>query len=74
LQIKTAAHPQGVSPFGSFSCLRLALLFINQTTPSRFARHPSTGGEFIVPSRRIISNQVNLKESQKSAEICVICG
>jgi hypothetical protein len=34
------------------------------TTPSRFARHPSTGGEFSVPSFDIIANPRNQKSSK----------
>jgi hypothetical protein len=37
------------------------------TTPSRFACHPSTGGEFTVPSFAIIANPRNQKSSKKSA-------
>jgi hypothetical protein len=40
---------------------RMALWFIKQTTPSGFACHPSTGGEFMVPSFDIIASRRNPK-------------
>jgi hypothetical protein len=65
------------------SCGRFPEFYV--TTPSGFACHPSTGGEFIVPRDRsclrLASSQFqkiekNPKNLRKSADrkICVICG
>jgi hypothetical protein len=43
------------------------LWFIKQTTPSRFARHPSNGGEFFVPSLGTIVNP-SPEKSKKISE------